>query len=317
MFSRWFCRYFMAVAAALVLLSSPPVLALANFGVTPVEPPKPAPAFKLKDLAGKEHSLEDYRGKVVILNFWASWCGPCVEEIPSLVKLAKRYEGKDVAIVGVALQSPEADVKKMVSRFNVNFPTPLDKDGDVAVSYGARALPTTYYINRKGQIVGILRGGRNWESPASIEWVEHLLSIGSSGETGKPTKTSSIETKQNPLNMWVTAPAEPVGPEKAFAVHVAIEYPGRQDAYAFYPPEPGLPAGVEFVTVGSRIVARSAKRQVQEFDYFFVPEKSLQNTQLKIGPFEAFYETKDRQGSITGKPVLVNVGSQGKWTSKL
>jgi len=317
MFFQRFYRYFPGLLTALFFLQSAPALALANFGVTPVEPPKEAPAFKLKDLAGKEYRLEDFRGKVVILNFWASWCGPCVEEIPSLVKLSKRYEGKDVVIVGVALQSPVADVKKMISRFNVNFPTPMDKDGDVALSYGARALPTTYYINRKGQIVGILRGGRNWESPASIEWVEHLLSIGKSTEPAKPTKTSSIEIKQKPLSMWVTAPSGPVAVEKAFSVRVAIAYPGQQESYSFFPPEPGVPAGVDFISVGSRIVSQFPNGQVQEFDYFFVPKKTLENTQLKIGPFEAFYETKNNQGSITGQPIFVKVGGQEKWISKL
>lgn len=115
----------------------------------------PAPDFTLATLAGDSLRLSDLRGQVVLLNFWATWCAPCVEEIPEFVDLYRELHPEGLAIVGVAIdeQGPEL-VAPFAERFNINYPVALDPGGIVADAYGGVfALPTTYVIDPAGQII--------------------------------------------------------------------------------------------------------------------------------------------------------------------
>ncbi|HEU5247888.1 MAG TPA: TlpA disulfide reductase family protein [Candidatus Udaeobacter sp.] len=114
---------------------------------------KPAPDWELKNLEGKVVKLSEFRGKVVILDFWATWCGPCRVEIPHFVELQKQYRDKGLAVIGVSLdeQGPEV-VKKFVKQFGVNYPVVIGNE-KIADAYGIEGLPTTFVIDRHGRIV--------------------------------------------------------------------------------------------------------------------------------------------------------------------
>ena len=115
----------------------------------------PAPDFTLVTLAGDSLRLSDLRGQVVLVNFWATWCAPCVEEIPEFVDLYEELHPHGLAIVGVAIdeEGPEL-VAPFADRFNINYPVALDPGGMVADEYGGVfALPTTYVIDPEGQII--------------------------------------------------------------------------------------------------------------------------------------------------------------------
>ncbi len=114
-----------------------------------------APAFDLPDTRGGRKSMESYKGKVVMLNFWATWCGPCKQEIPDFIELQEEYGDQGFEIVGISLDEAgqEAAVKGFVRQKGMNYDVLFD-DGSVAQAYGGvRSIPTTFLINREGEIV--------------------------------------------------------------------------------------------------------------------------------------------------------------------
>ncbi len=114
-----------------------------------------APDFSRPEVnSGKAIKLSAYRGKVVIVDFWATWCGPCRMEIPHFVELQKQYQGKGFTFVGVSLdQQGPGVVKKFISQWNINYPIVMDMEGALAQSYGGiRGIPTTFIIGKKGDI---------------------------------------------------------------------------------------------------------------------------------------------------------------------
>jgi len=118
-----------------------------------------APDFSLNDINGKQVSLSEFNGKVVILDFFASWCPPCRQEIPDFIELEKAYSDKEFAMVGVALVSAQ-DAKDFAGKFGINYPVLID-DGKVSNLYGpVRAIPTTFVLDKSGKIVKLYVGFR-------------------------------------------------------------------------------------------------------------------------------------------------------------
>jgi cytochrome c biogenesis protein CcmG/thiol:disulfide interchange protein DsbE len=134
-----------------------------------------APNFTLKDLNGKEVKLEDHRGKIVFLNFWATWCMPCRKEMPSMEKLYTEFKDKDFTILAVDVQEKAEKVRAFKARFKLNFPILLDSDGRVGLRYAGWSIPTTYLIDRGGFLIGAVLGSRNWASKEAFELIDHLL----------------------------------------------------------------------------------------------------------------------------------------------
>lgn len=116
---------------------------------------KPAPAFTLPNLSGTGTiALEQYRGKVVIVNFWASWCIPCKEENPALTDVWERYRGTDVVLLGVNFQDSTDAARAYTARLGNTWPTVVDETGRVALSYGVFGPPETYFIGADRVIAG-------------------------------------------------------------------------------------------------------------------------------------------------------------------
>lgn len=111
---------------------------------------EPAPDFELELFGGGKVRLSDYEGKVVVLNFWASWCPPCRREMPAFEKTWREYEAKGVVFVGVAVQDYEPDARAFAEETGVTYPIGMDWNGRIFDSYRPTAMPTTFLINREG-----------------------------------------------------------------------------------------------------------------------------------------------------------------------
>lgn len=145
--------------------------------MNPVDPPIVAPDFSLPDMDGKEHGLQGLRGRVVLLNFWATWCPPCRREMPSMQRLYDRYRDRGLVVVAVnQWESPD-----LVFQFTGNlavdptFPILFDRDSRTAESYAVKGLPTTFLLDREGRIRFQAIGGREFDHPDVGSLVEALL----------------------------------------------------------------------------------------------------------------------------------------------
>lgn len=132
------------------------------------------------DLNGKPAHLSDFRGKVVVLNFWGTWCPPCVEETPELNRLQKYIESRNGVVLGVAADEDQAVYEKFLHDQGVDFPTyrdPNTKDNHspIAESYGTSMIPETYIIDRQGKIARKIIGFQKWDSPQMRAYFDSLL----------------------------------------------------------------------------------------------------------------------------------------------
>ena len=135
-----------------------------------------APNFTLKNLDGKEVSLNQFRGKHVLVNFWATWCGPCKIEMPSLEALYEKFKDKNFALLAISNDMFGANiVKPFVKAHKINFPVLLDPRLKVSNAFGVVSLPTTFMIDPQGKIIGALFGEEDWAKPSNILYFENLL----------------------------------------------------------------------------------------------------------------------------------------------
>ena len=138
--------------------------------------PAPAPGFSLNTPQGTSLALDSLRGKVVLLNFWATWCPPCLKEMPSMEQLYQQFKAQGFTVVAVSTDKEgAAQVTPFVERLKVTFPILLDPDSALSKKYGARDLPSSFLINGKGQVIAAAKGERDWFSPGARSYLAELL----------------------------------------------------------------------------------------------------------------------------------------------
>jgi peroxiredoxin len=135
----------------------------------------PAPSFTLPDLEGKPHGLADFRGRVVVLNFWATWCPPCIDEMPSLQRLHQALAERGVTVIAVSVDERFSDVPAFVQKFDLTFSVLYDEGKKVSRKYQTFKYPETYILDREGRLKSKVVGPRDWAAPTVIRDMVDLL----------------------------------------------------------------------------------------------------------------------------------------------
>lgn len=134
----------------------------------------PAPDFHLTDIEGHQVRLSDYAGQVVLLNFWATWCSPCLEEMPGMQTLWDQFHDKGLAVVAISADTDIGAVKTFIRKMALTYPVLLDTDNSVQSEYEVVAVPMTYLIGGDGKFAGLAMGTRDWASPEAFNLIKML-----------------------------------------------------------------------------------------------------------------------------------------------
>ncbi|MDH3472664.1 MAG: TlpA family protein disulfide reductase [Rhodospirillales bacterium] len=174
----WFAPY--GAAAQAGGSENPPLKGLFQDNFTLLNPPAPAPQTAFTDAAGQARRLGDFAGRVVLLNFWATWCAPCVRELPTMDRLQARLGGEGLAVVAVSWdRGGLAVVEPFLAELGIeHLDIYLDTPGRTGPEFGVRGLPTTFLIDRQGRMVGGMEGPAEWDSPEAEALIRHYLARG-------------------------------------------------------------------------------------------------------------------------------------------
>ncbi len=144
--------------------------------INPIKGNKKAPDFSLKDLNGKEVAIKQFRGKVVFLNFWATWCGPCKEEMPSLEFLRQQFKAKNFVLLTISVDyEGKKPIQEFMNKHQYTFPVLVDAKGETLDLFEVKGIPTTFLIDKKGKMVGKAIGPRDWKSVEIVSLLDLLI----------------------------------------------------------------------------------------------------------------------------------------------
>ncbi|HED33626.1 MAG TPA: TlpA family protein disulfide reductase [Gammaproteobacteria bacterium] len=155
-----------------LLVSSHSVFAEQSLTVVKKRPK--APAFRLNDMDGISHPLSDYLGQPVIINFWATWCPPCREELPSMNRAWNMIKNEGIAMLAINVGEDEETIFSFMGDYPIDFTILLDQNAEIAEKWPMKGLPTTYVVDPEGFIVFRAVGGRDWDNPKLLDRVRGL-----------------------------------------------------------------------------------------------------------------------------------------------
>lgn len=164
------------LAAAIVLLAGALVWVVAGtMDVHVTNAGDQAPDFKIVGDDGKTYTRSDFGGKLLVLNFWASWCAPCVQEVPSLEAFQHVLGSEGVVVLGVSIDTSQKRYEQFLRRFRVDFPTARDPEANISSNYGTFQIPETYLIDSTGKVREKIISNQNWVDPQFLDRVKMML----------------------------------------------------------------------------------------------------------------------------------------------
>ena len=243
-------------------------------GLQTLSPPVEAPEFALDDVDGETVRLSDFRGRWVLLTVWATWCGPCRSEMPSLQRLWERQGDDGLVVVGVAVGSDPGNAADFVRRNGLTFPALLDAGDRVGNTYRASSIPLTYLVDPDGMLVGISRGARDWDRIAGAvaalvggEAPDASIDGTASPPAGDPDSVAppapiSLPATLVPPTGAATLAGGPIRVGEPFELQVEVRWSGDGDEYALLPPRVELPEGVALETLSASTTSLEGTQRV-------------------------------------------------------
>ncbi len=268
-------------------------------GIQLVTPPAPAPDFTLPLLAGGEGDLSAHHGDWVVLTFFATWCGPCRSEMPTLERLHRERGDDGLAVVAVSVDRGRAVVEPFVTEYDLTLPVYWDHRGEVGTAYRATSIPVSYLIDPTGRIVGMARGARDWAAmgplfdalrdapPAASEAESHYARLGG---------LALPEVLEPPTAEW-SLPAAAPRPGRPFQLEVRLSWSGRLDDYLPQPPRIPLPAGIE----RGRVAASSSSRDGSHLVRYQIELTATEPGIYELDPIELRYLPAMGDGPVAAR----------------
>jgi peroxiredoxin len=147
-----------------------------KIGINPIKGDKKAPDFFLKDLNGKKVGIKQFNGKIIFLSFWATWCSPCKEEMPSLEVLHQKFKEENFVLLTISVDyGGLKSVQEFMDKHRYTFPVLLDPKSEALDLFNVKGIPTTFIIDKKGRMIGRAIGPRDWKSPEVIFLINLLV----------------------------------------------------------------------------------------------------------------------------------------------
>ena len=165
----------LALGVAWLVVSAEPSLPPADVGA-------PAPGFALPDLEGRERALADERGKVVLVNFWATWCKPCEDEMPAMERVYQDLAPEGFELIAISVDESIGEVREFQARLGLSFPILHDPDKDAAARYQSFRYPESFLVDREGTLVARFIGPREWDTPVYRGRIRRLVEAGAQAE---------------------------------------------------------------------------------------------------------------------------------------
>jgi peroxiredoxin len=268
-----------------------------SHGVPPVQPPQAATDFVLPRLDGGEASLSDYQGQWVVLTFWATWCGPCRMEMPSLERLHRERQAVGLAILGVSVDSEREAAQAFAEDLGLSFPNFWDRQGRVGADYKATAIPLSYVIDPTGQVVALSRGARDWTRltamlDAALEAVPPgSTSLASYAGSGAVRLPPALDPPTADITLSDSSPE--VG--RPFDMEIRLRWTGSLQEVVPQPPKVHLPEGM----VQESVTASSDSRQGDNVVTYRVTLRASEPGAYALDPVELRYTPRLAASSTT------------------
>ncbi|GEM_PF-1353976 len=242
----------------------------------------------LQDMSGNERLLSTYKGRWILLSFWASWCGPCMSEMGSLEALSKSVKAAGIDVVGVSVDNSLQEAKKVARGQNLSFDIYFDHTGKARNSYFSTSIPVTYLINPEMKIIGVAKGARKWEN-----FGDDLVAI-SKIKNLDMNKLVSEQKSFNPTENLVPpkikliVPTGKIETNKEYEVVIKLSWEGSAIKYAIKAPEVKLSTSV----VAGEMFSKSSSDGESSTLLYVLPVKFLESKETEIGPVELSYSSR-------------------------
>ncbi len=274
--------------------------ALQQVRIQPLSPPIAAPDFRLPTLAGGELSLSDNKGRWVLLTFFATWCGPCKTEMPSLQRFHEQYGPRGFDVFGVSTDSSVGIVKPFARSFGLTFPIGVDTGGQAAQLYQASSIPVSFLISPEGQVVGVARGARNWSDLDDM--VETLLGA----LPTNPDAPDAFASNATPLELpEILEPPEgeytlsttTLSAGDDVTLDVRITWAGHFQDYLLHPPKVPVPDGLTQRSMTAHTSSTEGKKVVRYQFTFNAPSEG----KFALDPIELRYTPRFENQPIASR----------------